>query len=93
MQIIVEWVLEHLSYWVIVVFMAIESSFIPFPSEVIVPPAAWLATVSGEMNITLVIVCATVGALIGAQLCPCTVARPPHRICLCQQPLGTYAAG
>lgn len=66
MQIIVEWVLEHLSYWVIVVFMAIESSFIPFPSEVIVPPAAWLATVSGEMNILLVIVCATIGALIGA---------------------------
>ena len=66
MQIIVEWVLEHLSYWVIVVFMAIESSFIPFPSEVIVPPAAWLATVSGEMNIVLVIVCATIGALIGA---------------------------
>ncbi len=66
MQIIIEWVLEHLSYWVIVVFMAIESSFIPFPSEVIVPPAAWLATVSGEMNIALVILCATVGALIGA---------------------------
>lgn len=66
MQIIIEWVLEHLSYWVIVVFMAIESSFIPFPSEVIVPPAAWLATVSGEMNIFLVIACATLGALIGA---------------------------
>ena len=66
MQIIIEWVLAHLSYWVIVLFMAIESSFIPFPSEVIVPPAAWLAAVSGDLNIFLVILCATLGALIGA---------------------------
>lgn len=61
-----QWVLEHLSYWVIVVFMAIESSFIPFPSEVIVPPAAWLAAAGGDLNIVLVVLSATLGALIGA---------------------------
>ena len=46
--------------------MAIESSFIPFPSEVIVPPAAYKAAASGEMNVWLVVLFATVGALIGA---------------------------
>lgn len=67
MQLLIQWVLEHLSYWVIVVFMAIESSFIPFPSEVIVPPAAWLAaTPDGDMNIFLVVLSATLGAVIGA---------------------------
>ncbi len=39
------WVLENLDYWVVTIFMAIESSFIPFPSEVIVPPAAWKSMV------------------------------------------------
>ena len=66
MQFIIQWVLEHLSYWVIVLFMAIESSFIPFPSEVIVPPAAWLAAAGGDLNIFLVVLSATFGALLGA---------------------------
>lgn len=66
MQVLIQWVLEHLSYWVIVVFMAIESSFIPFPSEVIVPPAAWLAAAGGDLNIVLVVASATLGAVIGA---------------------------
>lgn len=66
MQFLIEWVLEHLSYWVIVAFMAIESSVIPFPSEVIVPPAAWLAAAGGDLNIVLVVLSATLGALIGA---------------------------
>lgn len=64
---ITKWVLDNLSYWVIVLFMAIESSFIPFPSEVIVPPAAWLsATPDSDLNIFLVILSATLGAVIGA---------------------------
>ena len=47
-------------------FMTIESSFIPFPSEAVVPPAAWKAAVSGDMNVVLVVVFATLGALMGA---------------------------
>jgi len=45
--------------------MVIESSFIPFPSEVIVPPAAYKAA-AGDLNIFLVVFFSTLGALIGA---------------------------
>lgn len=48
--------------------MAIESSFIPFPSEVVVPPAAYKSAVSNEMNVFLVVFFATVGANIGAMI-------------------------
>ena len=63
---LIQWVLESLNYWVVLIFMTIESSFIPFPSEVIVPPAAWMAMQSGEMNIILVVIVATIGADMGA---------------------------
>ena len=62
----IEWCLEHLNYWTITLLMAIESSFIPFPSEVVVPPAAYKAAASGELNVWLVVFFATVGAVIGA---------------------------
>ena len=55
-----------MDYWVVTLFMAIESSFIPFPSEVVVPPAAWLAMAEDSMNIVLVVVFATIGADLGA---------------------------
>lgn len=64
MAAIILWVLNHLSYWVIFVGMAIESSFIPFPSEAVVPPAAWLAQ-QGTLDIVLVVVVATLGADLG----------------------------
>ena len=61
------WVEAHLNYYWITVLMAIESSFIPFPSEVVVPPAAYFASTEGSnLNIYLVVVFATLGALIGA---------------------------
>ena len=62
----IEWCLEHLNYWTITLLMAIESSFIPFPSEVVVPPAAYKAAATGELNVWLVVVFATLGALVGA---------------------------
>ena len=61
------WFCENANYLFVFIFMAIESSFIPFPSELVVPPAAYLALQDGaSMNIYLVILFATFGALIGA---------------------------
>ena len=62
----IQWCLEHLNYWTITLLMTIESSFIPFPSEVIIPPAAYKAAVNDELNIYLVVLFATIGADIGA---------------------------
>lgn len=62
----IQWCLEHLNYWTITILMAIESSFIPFPSEVVVPPAAYKAAVGDELNVYLVVIFATAGANIGA---------------------------
>lgn len=46
--------------------MTIESSFIPFPSEIVVSPAAYFSAQNSDLNIYLIVVAATVGALIGA---------------------------
>ena len=62
----IQWCLDNLNYWTITLLMAIESSFIPFPSEVVVPPAAYKAAANGELNVWLVIFFATLGAVIGA---------------------------
>lgn len=72
---VVEWYAENLNYGTVALLMTVESSFIPFPSEVVVPPAAYAAcdpesslyvTDNRWVNIGLVIVAATVGALFGA---------------------------
>lgn len=62
---ITSWYFNNINYFTITLLMVIESSFIPFPSEVIVPPAAYKAA-SGELNIILVVFFSTLGALIGA---------------------------
>lgn len=61
-----DWFVHNATYLFVFVFMVIESSFVPFPSEVIVPPAAYLAVQKGDMNILLVVLVATAGALVGA---------------------------
>ena len=62
----IQWCLDNLNYWTITLLMTIESSFIPFPSEVVVPPAAYKAASTGEMNVWLVIFFSTLGAELGA---------------------------
>lgn len=60
------WFVENASYLFVFTFMVIESSFIPFPSEVVVPPAAYLAVQKGDMNIFAIVLVATAGAIVGA---------------------------
>lgn len=63
----IQWCLDNLNYWTITILMIIESSFIPFPSEVVVPPAAYkAASGNNDLNVYLVVLFATIGANIGA---------------------------
>ncbi len=61
-----QWVVDNASYLLIFVLMTVESSFVPFPSEVVVPPAAYLACTKGDMNVFAVVLVAPAGALCGA---------------------------
>jgi len=65
---VVTWYMDNMNYGTVALLMTVESScFIPFPSEVVVPPAAYKASQDdSDMNIVLVVVFATVGALLGA---------------------------
>jgi membrane protein DedA with SNARE-associated domain len=58
-------VIGDMGYVGIFLLMAMESSLFPVPSELVVPPAGYLAS-QGQMNIWLVIFFSTLGSLIGA---------------------------
>lgn len=63
---IFQWVVDNASYLLVFLLMTVESSFIPFPSEVVVPPAAYLACTNDDMNVWMVVIVATAGAICGA---------------------------
>jgi len=64
---VASWYMDNMNYGTITLLMTVESSFIPFPSEVVVPPAAYKASQEdSNLNIFLVIVFATIGAIIGS---------------------------
>ncbi len=61
-----EWVVANAGYWMVFLLMAVESSFIPFPSEVVVPPVAYLSYSNPDLNVYCVVLVATAGAIVGA---------------------------
>lgn len=71
---------EAWGYWGVVVFMAMESSIIPVPSEVVVPPAAIVASQEGaSMSFWGVVLAGTVGSYIGSvvmYVCALLLGRP-----------------
>ena len=72
---IITWYSAHMTYASITALMAVESSFIPFPSEVVIPPAAFVAgqpesvlCVTGNyaVDVLIIVLFGTLGAMIGA---------------------------
>jgi membrane protein DedA with SNARE-associated domain len=61
-------IFNHFGYTGIVFLMTMESSIVPVPSELVIPPAGILAA-RGEMNLLFVIIAGTVGSLLGAIIC------------------------
>src|SRR5512147_824839 len=65
---LINWLVQTigaLGYPGIFILMAMESSIIPVPSELVMPPAGYLAQ-QGKMNFLLAVLCGTVGSLVGA---------------------------
>ena len=72
---IIAWYSAHMNYASITALMAVESSFIPFPSEVVIPPAAFVAgqpesvlcaTGNYFVDVLFIVLFGTLGAMIGA---------------------------
>ncbi|MEO7597614.1 MAG: DedA family protein [Opitutus sp.] len=66
---LIDWYLNSLEsggYLLIVLLMAIESSIVPLPSELIIPPAAHLAYTQGKMSLVGVVIAGAIGSWLGA---------------------------
>jgi membrane protein DedA with SNARE-associated domain len=60
------WV-QHGGYWGIILLMAMESSIVPVPSEIVIPPAAFLAA-QGHLSLAGVVLAGTFGSYLGSAL-------------------------
>jgi membrane protein DedA with SNARE-associated domain len=71
MKDLIDWYLATLDtygYPLIVLLMAAESSVVPLPSEVVIPPAAHLAHTKGNMSLLGIVIAGTLGSWIGASI-------------------------
>jgi membrane protein DedA with SNARE-associated domain len=64
-QTLFDWYMANLNYFSIALLMLIESTFLPLPSEVVIPFAAYKAA-QGELNVFIVVLSGTIGALSGS---------------------------
>jgi membrane protein DedA with SNARE-associated domain len=62
---LLEWYMANLNYFTVALLMVIESTFMPLPSELVIPFAAYKAA-QGELHVLLVILFGTIGALSGS---------------------------
>jgi len=102
------WVIDW-GYWGVVLLMAMESSILPVPSEVVVPPAAIIASQEGaEMSFWGVVLAGTVGSYIGSVVmygCALWLGRPlmlkygkyffmpPHKVETAEKFMQKYSTG
>ena len=72
---VIAWYSANMNYASIAALMGVESSFIPFPSEVVIPPAAFVASDPASalyvsdtylINVGLIVLVGTIGAMVGA---------------------------
>jgi membrane protein DedA with SNARE-associated domain len=64
-QALFDWYMANLNYFTVALLMAIESTFMPLPSEIVIPFAAYKAG-QGQLNVFVVIISGTIGALGGS---------------------------
>jgi membrane protein DedA with SNARE-associated domain len=64
-QTLFDWYMANLNYFTIALLMLIESTFLPLPSEVVIPFAAYKAG-QGDLNVFIVVIAGTIGALTGS---------------------------
>lgn len=64
-QTLFDWYMANLNYFTIALLMLIESTFLPLPSEIVIPFAAYKAG-QGELNVFIVVLSGTIGALSGS---------------------------
>lgn len=63
------WYDSHMNYTAVTALMTLESSFVPFPSEVVIPPAVYVASnpeSKSGLKVWLIVLMGTLGAMIGA---------------------------
>lgn len=106
LQLWMQWV-QDWGYWGVGLLMAMESSILPVPSEIVVPPAAIMATQPGAtMNFWGIVLAGTMGSYVGSVVMYVTallvgrplvhrfgkyVLMPPHKVEKAEQMMVRYS--